>query len=938
MATIDFTAPQAIDLSTLNLTRFGAPVFTSSISYDFLTEDGHRVTVEGSGFTHSGGNLTGGTIASIGIDLSNDSAANDITDDDIQITGLSLSSTGDLDVIDNGAVPFFGAVFEGGDFFDLSDLDEDGVTPTGTNRLFGDDLQAQLLPLFGSVNTNTGGNDSFDGVDNNVELAGDVWSLIGSASPLGFAVTYTGGDDTFFTIDTEQFARIAGDAWEMDRPGAPDVTLNGGDDDIDLSGNTSASSWASGDVGTMTGGTLNGGDDTIAGDASFSPQIAGDVRDYNGGTVNGGDDVMHAEEAGDIGGDVYTLNAPTPDGIFTITGGNDEIYGGYGVDDIGGDVYNRVSDTDNLIVGGNDFIVGGGGDDNLFGEVRFGSLTGVSGGDDTLFGGEGNDELRGQTGNDFLDGGSGNDTLDGGGGEDTVSYATAQAGVAVNLGLGLQNTQGAGTDSIAGAEHLEGSAFDDTLRGNGADNVIDGGNGDDLLLSGDGFDLLLGGNGNDTLDTAGQSGDQAIGGAGDDLFLTTGGGNLLSGGAGSNTVSVAGAGFDTVIRLDQGFAMANGGTTRDLLVNIDSAIGGDDSDTIHGNDADNTLSGNGSADHLHGLAGNDTLNGGAGDDSLHGGEGANALNGDGGTDTASYADHGAGIQGDLGTGSVTHATGTDQLSSIEVVLATDLGDTVTLGGGVTRIETLGGNDWITASAGAETIDGGGGRDMVSYVSSAAGVAVDLGAGTGAGGDAAGDSYVGIERVTGSVFDDLITGTSGEDDIRGLGGYDWFVGSTGGADSYNGGLGRDTVAYSSAAAGVTASLFLGQGTGGDAALDTYASVENLTGSSFADRLTGDGDRNVLRGLYGNDTLTGLGGNDRLEGGKSDDVLDGGDGWDLAIYGGNRADYFVFTDVASGLTSVRHTGNSLVGTGPLLADGYDLLIDIEAIQFADDTLFL
>ena len=43
--------------------------------------------------------------------------------------------------------------------------------------------------------------------------------------------------------------------------------------------------------------------------------------------------------------------------------------------------------------------------------------------------------------------------------------------------------------------------------------------------------------------------------------------------------------------------------------------------------------------------------------------------------------------------------------------------------------------------------------------------------------------------------------------------------------------------------------------GDAARDTYYSIENLTGSNFNDTLTGDGGNNVLDGGLGNDTLDG-----------------------------------------------------------------------------------
>jgi Ca2+-binding RTX toxin-like protein len=68
-------------------------------------------------------------------------------------------------------------------------------------------------------------------------------------------------------------------------------------------------------------------------------------------------------------------------------------------------------------------------------------------------------------------------------------------------------------------------------------------------------------------------------------------------------------------------------------------------------------------------------------------------------------------------------------------------------------------------------------------------------------------------------------------------------------------GNDTVDYSHATAGVTASLLNPASNTGAAAGDIYISIENLRGSSFDDTLTGDGNNNVIEGGLGNDTLNG-----------------------------------------------------------------------------------
>lgn len=351
---------------------------------------------------------------------------------------------------------------------------------------------------------------------------------------------------------------------------------------------------------------------------------------------------------------------------------------------------------------------------------------------------------------------------------------------------------------------------------------------------------------------------------------------------------------------------------------------------------DNDLSGTESADTLDGLGGNDTLTGLGGDDSLLGGAdndwitpgaGNDSVDGGAGSDMVSFFDLGAGVIVNLQDNSAQSGADTNLLTDIENVTGTIYGDYIRGDDNDNRLRGLGNYDWIVGSEGADYIDGGTGRDMLSYVYADTAVTVDLGAGRGRAGQADGDRYESIERVTGSVYSDLFYGSSGEDEFRGLGGYDWFVGSGGGRDRYDGGSGYDTVAYSAAASGVVASLLLGRGSGGDAERDLYTSIENLTGSSFDDMLTGDNGRNILRGMYGEDTILGGGGVDYITGGGSNDYLDGGDGWDAAIYSGNRADYIV-TQGASGVTVSALSGG----------EGTDELYNFEAIRFADDLMYL
>ena len=143
---------------------------------------------------------------------------------------------------------------------------------------------------------------------------------------------------------------------------------------------------------------------------------------------------------------------------------------------------------DDVLFGGNgvDGLIGGGGDDSLFGH----------GGNDSLDGGNGSDSLSGGDGDDILNGGAGNDGLVGGAGTDTASYASALAGVTVDLGLGTASGAD-GTDSLSAIENVTGSGFNDILVGNSSANVLVGGVGADNLNGGTGQDSLTGGSGAD---------------------------------------------------------------------------------------------------------------------------------------------------------------------------------------------------------------------------------------------------------------------------------------------------------------------------------------------------------------------------------------------------------------------------------------------------------
>jgi Ca2+-binding RTX toxin-like protein len=161
---------------------------------------------------------------------------------------------------------------------------------------------------------------------------------------------------------------------------------------------------------------------------------------------------------------------------------------------------------------------------------------------------------------------------------------------------------------------------------------------------------------------------------------------------------------------------------------------------------------------------------------------------------------------------------------------------------------------------------------------------------------------GDDVMVGLAEDDMLYGKAGDDLIVADLGNDTLIGGAGN-DTLEGALGNDTASYVRSSGGVRANLTT-QTSQGAAGEDTLITIENLTGSSFADVLVGADDANVLIGGHGGDRLFGRGGADQLAGGAGRDMLEGGGGADLLIdgrsrdllTGGSGADTFRFADLA------------------------------------------
>ncbi|WP_281379131.1 S8 family serine peptidase [Chthonobacter rhizosphaerae] len=432
-----------------------------------------------------------------------------------------------------------------------------------------------------------------------------------------------------------------------------------------------------------------------------------------------------------------------------------------------------------------------GGSDSLPATVRNGTARA-----ETLVGVALLDELYGLAGNDRLMGSAGADKLDGGAGIDTVDYSASGAGVDVDLARGSQSGGFADGDTVIAVENVTGSAHADTLAGTAGVNAITAGGGDDIIKGDAGADKIAGDAGVDTIDYAAST---------------------------------------AAVRVDLAKAAQTGGFAQgDKLTGIENAIGSAFGDVLTGNAAANTLTGG---------AGDDRLTGAGGGDNLVGGDGH---------DTADYTRSGAGVVVNLssGLGSGGDAAG-DVLSGIEAIVGSGRNDALTGDANANVLTGGAGNDTLAGLAGADRLDGGKGIDTADYTATSVGVTVDLAAGTGSGGDAAGDILVGIENVTGSGHADRLVGSALANVLVGGAGDDILAGR-GGADRLFGGDGIDTADYSASAAGVDVDLSRTTAQkNGDAKGDVLASIENVIGSGAADILAGDTADNMFTGGSGSD---------------------------------------------------------------------------------------
>ena len=645
-----------------------------------------------------------------------------------------------------------------------------------------------------------------------------------------------------------------------------DLTGNSGDNVIDgRAGNDTIN--GSGGNDTLIGGS---GNDTLTGDGG------NDTFVY---TTGSGDDTITDFSPGEDKLGLSTssrslnLNYTIDGSNLVITFGSHEItLNNVAVTNLNAsnfefnpDGYVRLTDngTDDATKG-NYRILGGAGDNRLTGGSKDDVINGGDG-DDTISGGNGNDDIDGGDGDDTIEGGAGMDNMIGGDhgtNGDTLSYA----------GSPQRTSDRTANDYISGVTvTLNGSASgpgthaeDDSNAGDtnsGFENLIGSRYNDNLTGEGganvikgeSGQDQITGGGGADTLE-GGDRGDWLTGDS-DDFLSYEGSGSVtvdLSERANRDLTENEQSAFGTTTTtVNDAIKVSGSHATGDIATGFNNVIGGRSSDTLIGDDV---------ANELRGMGGNDTLTGNGGTDTLIGGEGRDMLRGGAGADT------------------------------------------------------------LDGGPGADKLEGGGtqgaeGRDIATYDSAMEGVTVDLSGGNRGRGDAAGDTFTGIEQYVGSSHDDTFIAGKDADNING-----------GGDLNNDEDDGLDTVSYERSEMGVTVDLSNPLQSSADnvnpvgsyARGDTLNSIENVIGSDHVDNLTAGDNGSVIDGGKDDDDLTGADGSDvfRFAPGDGEDEVD------LFTPGSgvthDRIDLSAFTSIAS--------MDDLEGEITLLSNATDTDIDL------------
>jgi len=220
-----------------------------------------------------------------------------------------------------------------------------------------------------------------------------------------------------------------------------------------------------------------------------------------------------------------------------------------------------------------------------------------------------------------------------------------------------------------------------------------------------------------------------------------------------------------------------------------------------------------------------------------------------------------------------------------------------------QVKAGAGNDILTTSSAADTIDGGAGNDYLfggngnDYITSAEGTDTVIG-----GND---DDVIDYSARSGDLsltMDDIINDGESGDTFA-------YIGTD--FETILGGAGNDTISAA------------GQG---------HLTYHYIWGGGGRDLLIGGDGPDTLRGARGNDTLIGGPGDDILVGDAGRDSLRGEGGNDTLFGGGSSED---FKQVFASIDDFRDTLTGGDGTDVAVSDYLDILRSTESTEFPNST---